>query len=134
MSDLAKIMKGGLAALIISAPLFAASVAQAEQRPFGLGQIATAEEVPAGILMSSGRAGRPEGTGNAWMVRKYMQNVCCLSWRFGEGWITGQSGWRGSTLKSEDPVKTTGSYWPYALPCMITSIGQCLWRGTIPYP
>jgi mono/diheme cytochrome c family protein len=117
MSDLAKIMKGGLAALVISAPLFAASVAQAEQRPFGLGQIATAEEVAGwDIDVRPDGLGAPEGTGNAGDGEEvYAERCAACHGDFGEAvdnWpvLVGGAG----TLKSEDPVKTTGSYWPYA--------------------
>jgi mono/diheme cytochrome c family protein len=117
MSDLAKIMKGGLAALVISAPLFAASAAQAEQRPFGLGQIATAEEVAGwDIDVRPDGLGAPEGTGNAGDGEEvYAERCAACHGDFGEAvdnWpvLVGGAG----TLKSEDPVKTTGSYWPYA--------------------
>jgi mono/diheme cytochrome c family protein len=117
MSDLAKIMKGGLAALVISAALFAASVAQAEQRPFGLGQIATAEEVAGwDIDVRPDGLGAPEGTGNAVDGEEvYAERCAACHGDFGEAvdnWpvLVGGAG----TLKSEDPVKTTGSYWPYA--------------------
>lgn len=117
MSDLAKIMKGGLAALVISAPLFAASFAQAEQRPFGLGQIATAEEVAGwDIDVRPDGLGAPEGTGNAVDGEEvYAERCAACHGDFGEAvdnWpvLVGGAG----TLKSEDPVKTSGSYWPYA--------------------
>jgi len=117
MSDLAKIMKGGLAALVISAPLFTASFAQAEQRLFGLGHIATAEEVAGwDIDVRPDGLGAPEGTGNAVDGEEvYAERCAACHGDFGEAvdnWpvLVGGAG----TLKSEDPVKTTGSYWPYA--------------------
>ena len=117
MSDLAKIMKGGLVALVISAPMFAASVAQAEQRPFGLGQIATAEEVSGwDIDVRPDGLGAPEGIGNAVDGEEVYAELCAACHGdFGEAvdnWpvLVGGAG----TLNGEDPVKTTGSYWPYA--------------------
>jgi cytochrome c len=110
-------MKGGLAALVISAPLFTAFFAQAEQRPFGLGQIATAEEVAGwDIDVRPDGLGAPEGTGNAVDGEEvYAERCAACHGDFGEAvdnWpvLVGGAG----TLKSEDPVKTSGSYWPYA--------------------
>lgn len=117
MSDLARILKKGLMASVICAPLAMAYNASAEQRPFGLGDIATAEQVAGwDIDVRPDGLGAPIGTGNAFDGEEVYADRCAsCHGDFGEAvdnWpvLVGGEG----TLASHDPVKTTGSYWPYA--------------------
>lgn len=117
MSDLARILKKGLMASVICAPLAMATNASAEQRPFGLGDIATAEQVAGwDIDVRPDGLGAPIGAGNAFDGEEVYADRCAsCHGDFGEAvdnWpvLVGGEG----TLASHDPVKTTGSYWPYA--------------------
>ena len=117
MSDLAKTMKNVLMATAILFPLFTASQAAADQRPFNLGEVATAEQVAGwDIDVRPDGLGAPVGTGNAFDGEEVYADRCAsCHGDFGEAvdnWpvLVGGEG----TLASHDPVKTTGSYWPYA--------------------
>lgn len=117
MSDLAKTMKTGLFAVLLLLPLALASQAVADQRPFNLGEVATAEQVAGwDIDVRPDGLGAPVGTGNAFDGEEVYADRCAsCHGDFGEAvdnWpvLVGGEG----TLASHDPVKTTGSYWPYA--------------------
>jgi len=117
MSDLANTIKKGLIASALLLPIIASSSVSAEQRPFGLGQIATAEQVAGwDIDVRPDGLGAPVGTGNAMDGEEiYAERCSACHGDFGEAvdnWpvLVGGAG----TLTSHDPVKTTGSYWPYA--------------------
>ena len=117
MSDLAKTMKTGLFAVLLLLPLALASEAVADQRPFNLGEVATAEQVAGwDIDVRPDGLGAPVGTGNAFDGEEVYADRCAsCHGDFGEAvdnWpvLVGGEG----TLASHDPVKTTGSYWPYA--------------------
>lgn len=117
MSDLAKILKKGLITGMVFAPLVITSHAGADQRPFNLGEIATAEQVAGwDIDVRPDGLGAPVGTGNAFDGEEVYADRCAsCHGDFGEAvdnWpmLVGGEG----TLDSHDPVKTTGSYWPYA--------------------
>ena len=117
MSDLAKTMKNSLMATAILFPLFTASQAAADQRPFNLGEVATAEQVAGwDIDVRPDGLGAPVGSGNAFDGEEVYADRCAsCHGDFGEAvdnWpvLVGGEG----TLASHDPVKTTGSYWPYA--------------------
>ncbi len=117
MSDLARILKKGLMAGVVLTPLLIASGAGAEQRPFNLGEVATAEQVAGwDIDVRPDGLGAPVGTGNAFDGEEVYADRCAsCHGDFGEAvdnWpvLVGGDG----TLDSHDPVKTTGSYWPYA--------------------
>jgi len=117
MSDLANTIKKGLIASALLLPVIASSSVSAEQRPFGLGQIATAEQVAGwDIDVRPDGLGAPVGTGNAMDGEEiYAERCSACHGDFGEAvdnWpvLVGGAG----TLTSHDPVKTTGSYWPYA--------------------
>jgi len=86
------------------------------QKKFGLGRMATAAEVKAwDIDVRPDGRGLPEGQGKASDGEKIYTSKCAACHGdFGEGvdrWpvLVGGKG----TLKSDDPVKTIGSYWPY---------------------
>ena len=117
MSDLAKTMKNSLMATAILFPFFTASQAAADQRPFNLGEVATAEQVAGwDIDVRPDGLGAPVGNGNAFDGEEVYADRCAsCHGDFGEAvdnWpvLVGGEG----TLASHDPVKTTGSYWPYA--------------------
>ena len=117
MSDLANTIKKGLIASALLLPVIVSSSVSAEQRPFGLGQIATAEQVAGwDIDVRPDGLGAPVGTGNAMDGEEiYAERCSACHGDFGEAvdnWpvLVGGAG----TLTSHDPVKTTGSYWPYA--------------------
>ncbi|MBU75278.1 MAG: sulfide dehydrogenase [Rhodospirillaceae bacterium] len=87
------------------------------ERPFNLGKIATAEEVAGwDIDVRPDGLGAPVGTGNAIDGEEVYADLCAACHGdFGEGidrWpeLVGGEG----SLNTHDPIKTTGSYWPYA--------------------
>ena len=87
------------------------------ERPFNLGKIATAEEVAGwDIDVRPDGLGAPIGMGNAIDGEDVYADLCAACHGdFGEGvdrWpeLVGGEG----SLDTHDPLKTTGSYWPYA--------------------
>ena len=89
----------------------------ASERPFNLGKIATAEEVAGwDIDVRPDGKGAPIGSGNAIDGEEVYAELCAgCHGDFGEAvdnWPVLVGG--ADTLDSHDPVKTTGSYWPYA--------------------
>ena len=117
MLGLAKQKKAGLLSIGFVLTQFSFSPVFAEQRPFNLGSIATAEQVAGwDIDVRPDGLGAPIGTGNAIDGEAVYTDRCAsCHGDFGEAvdnWpaLVGGEG----TLASHDPVKTTGSYWPYA--------------------
>ena len=112
MSGLVKAtFAGGLMLVLTSAPALPAD------RPFNLGKIATAEEVAGwDIDVRPDGLGAPVGMGNAIDGEEVYAELCAACHGdFGEGvdrWpeLVGGEG----SLGTHDPLKTTGSYWPYA--------------------
>ncbi|MDA0331961.1 MAG: cytochrome c [Proteobacteria bacterium] len=89
----------------------------ASDRPFNLGTMATAEEVAGwDIDVRPDGLGAPVGMGTAIDGEEiYAERCAACHGDFGEAvdnWpiLVGGAG----TLDDKDPVKTTGSYWPYA--------------------
>ena len=116
MSGLVKIVKQGLMASAIIMPVMINYSVHAESRPFNLGEIATAEQVAGwDIDVRPDGLGAPVGAGNAYDGEEvYIERCAACHGDFGEAvdnWpvLVGGDG----TLDSHDPVKTTGSYWPY---------------------
>ena len=112
MSGLVKPWLGGGLMLAMSM-----SQALASDRPFNLGKIATAEEVAGwDIDVRPDGLGAPIGMGNAIDGEEVYADLCAACHGdFGEGvdrWpeLVGGEG----SLGTHDPLKTTGSYWPYA--------------------
>jgi mono/diheme cytochrome c family protein len=117
MSGLAKQKKAGLLSIGFVLTQFSFSPVFAEQRPFNLGSIATSEQVAGwDIDVRPDGLGAPIGAGNAIDGEAVYTDRCAsCHGDFGEAvdnWpaLVGGEG----TLASHDPVKTTGSYWPYA--------------------
>ena len=117
MSDLVKTIKTGLFAATLLSSVLSASQAVSEQRPFNLGQLATAEQVAGwDIDVRPDGLGAPVGAGKAFDGEEvYAERCASCHGDFGEAvdnWpvLVGGEG----TLNGHDPVKTTGSYWPYA--------------------
>ena len=112
MSGLVKAtFAGGFMLVLASAPALPAD------RPFNLGKIATAEEVAGwDIDVRPDGLGAPVGMGNAIDGEEVYADLCAACHGdFGEGvdrWpeLVGGEG----SLGTHDPLKTTGSYWPYA--------------------
>ena len=112
MSGLVKAtFAGGFMLVLTSAPALPAD------RPFNLGKIATAEEVAGwDIDVRPDGLGAPVGMGNAIDGEEVYADLCAACHGdFGEGvdrWpeLVGGEG----SLGTHDPLKTTGSYWPYA--------------------
>ena len=104
----------GLACTIV---MLAISSSIASDRPYGLGKLATAEEVAGwDIDVRPDGKGAPVGVGTAALGEEiYAERCAACHGDFGEGnerspVLAGGQG----TLDSHDPVKTVGSYWPYA--------------------
>ena len=112
MSGLVKAtLASGLILILTSATALPA------ERPFNLGKIATAEEVAGwDIDVRPDGLGAPIGMGNAIDGEEVYADLCAACHGdFGEGvdrWpeLVGGEG----SLGTHDPLKTTGSYWPYA--------------------
>jgi cytochrome c len=89
----------------------------ASDRPFGIGKLASVEEIAGwDIDVRPDGKGAPVGSGTAIIGEEvYADRCAACHGDFGEGidrWpalVGGQD-----TLDSGDPVKTVGSYWPYA--------------------
>jgi len=97
--------------------ILATNSSRASERPFGLGKIASAEEVAGwDIDVRPDGKGAPVGLGTAALGEEiYAERCAGCHGDFGEGidrWPVLVGG-RG-TLATHDPVKTVGSYWPYA--------------------
>ena len=117
MLDSVKTIKTGLFTATLFSSVLSASQAVSEQRPFNLGQLATAEQVAGwDIDVRPDGLGAPVGAGNAIDGEEvYAERCASCHGDFGEAvdnWpvLVGGEG----TLNGHDPVKTTGSYWPYA--------------------
>jgi mono/diheme cytochrome c family protein len=104
------------APLVLMGAAFA-TVAAANGDRYHIGRPATSEEIEAaGTSVAPDGRGLPDGRGNAIEGRSVYESTCagCHGAK-GEGSpvYPALAGGRG-TLKSNDPVLTVGSYWPYA--------------------
>ena len=103
-----------LMALMLLASL---EIAVASERPFGLGRLATSEEVAGwDIDVRPDGKGAPIGSGSAAGGEEVYGERCgACHGEFGEGidrWPILAGGF--DSLATHDPIKTVGSYWPYA--------------------
>ena len=108
---------GKFSIFISLAILFGAHPSEASDRPFNLGKLASVEEVAGwDIDVRPDGLGAPVGMGNAIDGEEvYAERCAACHGDFGEAidrWPALVGG--EDTLNSHDPVKTTGSYWPYA--------------------
>lgn len=106
-----------LVALSVSAVFASANVSDAEPRKLGIGREATAEEIAGwAISVRPDGQGLPAGKGRVKDGEAlYVERCAACHGEFGESagrWPI-LSGGNGS-LASHDPVKSVGSYWPYA--------------------
>lgn len=107
---MSKFLKAFVVASLLASPAVAAG-------KYGLGRVATPDEVKAwDIDVRPDGTGLPKGKGNVEQGEElFVENCASCHGDFGEGvdrWPV-LSGGHGS-LKDERPVKTVGSYWPYA--------------------
>ena len=108
---------GKLVLFISLAILFCTGSSKASDRPFNLGKIATVDEVAGwDIDVRPDGLGAPVGIGNAIDGEEvYADRCAACHGDFGEAidrWPALVGG--EDTLNTRDPIKTTGSYWPYA--------------------
>ena len=103
-------------AVILSITFFSSEIIAAE-RKFNLGTLATKTEIAGwNIDVRPDGMGAPVGSGNAIKGEEiYAEQCASCHGDFGEG----LDRWPGlvggeDSLNTHDPVKTTGSYWPYA--------------------
>src|SRR6516225_9725746 len=86
------------------------------QTTYGIGRTATPSEI-AGWNIDVGRDGRglPPGSGNVSHGRKvFAQQCAACHGEKGEGGVGDRLVGGQGTLGTADPVRTVGSYWPYA--------------------
>ena len=96
--------------------LIAAAILTAQPSKYGVGRSPTAEEARQfGISIAPDGRGLPEGSGTAAAGKEIYANRCSkCHGANGEGRESVPiAGGRG-TLASAKPLKTVGSYWPYA--------------------
>lgn len=104
--------------LLAAASLLAASVADAQQRGYGIGHKITDAQIAPWNIDIGGDDGKglPPGKGSVAAGEKlYVQQCASCHGEFGEGngrWPELMGG-QGS-LRHEDPRKTIGSFWPWA--------------------
>jgi cytochrome c len=99
-----------LLGFMAAAPVFA-------QGEYGLGHPATDEEVAGwNIDIPPSGEGLPEGSGSVANGKTVYENTCasCHGKTGAEGGIGDRLVGGKGTLDSDDPIKTVGSYWPYA--------------------
>jgi cytochrome c len=106
--------KVGLASVV--AILLAGATATLAEGPYGIGRLATPEEI-AGWSIDIGRDGSnlPPGSGTAGQGRDiYLQKCASCHGADGEGAVGDRLVGGQGTLATAKPVRTVGSYWPYA--------------------
>lgn len=104
--------------IVAAVGLLAASASLAQQRGYGIGHKITDAQIAPWNIDISGKDGKglPPGKGSVAQGEKLFAQQCAsCHGEFGEGngrWpeLMGGQG----TLRSEDPRKTIGSYWPWA--------------------
>ena len=107
---------GGFSALGLGVAL-AASVAWAEPGGFGLGRVATSEEIAGwDVDVRPDGTGLPPGSGSVEQGEAiYLERCAACHGEFGEGagrYPVLMGGF--DSLQEDRPEKTIGSYWPYA--------------------
>ena len=100
----------------IAAALLGSPVAAAAQGPYGLGRVASPAEI-AGWNIDIGRDGHglPQGSGTVGHGREvFAQQCAACHGETGQGGIGDRLVGGQGTLATPEPVRTVGSYWPYA--------------------
>lgn len=105
-----------LSPLVLISPTLAADAARGDGVVFGLGRIATPDEISAwDIDISADGKGLPKGSGTVMAGEELFTEQCAICHGdFGEGvdrWPILAGG--QDSLTEERPEKTIGSYWPY---------------------
>ena len=105
-----------LAALLFALVLLGGAFSSAEQRRYGLGKKISEQDLAAwDIDVRADGAGLPPGTGSAAQGREIFLAKCsACHGENGEGTPMDRLAGGQGTLATEKPVKTVGSYWPYA--------------------
>src|SRR5471030_2848789 len=102
-------------AVFAAVAMISASVAQA-QSPYGIGRLATPAEI-AGWNIDVDRDGNnlPPGSGSVSHGREIFDQQCaaCHGAK-GEGGVGDRLAGGQGTLATPKPIRTVGSYWPYA--------------------
>jgi mono/diheme cytochrome c family protein len=96
--------------------LLAAATMAAQAPKYGVGQPATEEQIRnLGASVAPDGSGLPEGSGTAAAGREVFMARCAnCHGEKGEGGIGPPLVGGQGSLRSEKPLKTVGSYWPYA--------------------
>jgi len=100
----------------IAAMVLASALAAQAQSPYGIGRSATSAEI-AGWNIDIGRDGSnlPPGSGTVSRGREvYAQQCASCHGTNGEGAVGDRLVGGQGTLATAKPVRTVGSYWPYA--------------------
>lgn len=102
-------------AILLPVASVCAAYAQ-EQSPYGIGRVATPAEI-AGWNIDVGRDGRglPPGSGTVSRGREVFEHQCAsCHGEKGEGSVGDRLVGGQGTIATARPVRTVGSYWPYA--------------------
>ena len=96
--------------------IMTAAALSAQSAKYGVGRAASAEEIRGvGAIIAPGGGGLPEGSGTVAAGREvFAANCARCHGDKGQGDIGPQLVGGQGTLATAKPVKTVGSYWPYA--------------------
>jgi cytochrome c len=105
-------------AILFAGILLATVTASSAQSPYGIGRTASPAEI-AGWNIDIGPDGRglPPGSGSVSHGREVYQNQCAACHGDqGQGGVGDRLVGGQGTLATPNPIRTVGSYWPYAPP------------------
>lgn len=105
-------------AIFFAGALLATTAASSAQSPYGIGRTASPAEI-AGWNIDIGPNGRglPSGSGSVGHGREVYQNQCAACHGDqGQGGVGDRLAGGQGTLATSKPIRTVGSYWPYAPP------------------
>jgi cytochrome c len=103
-------------AVLIAGILLATATASSAQNPYGIGRKATPAEIAGwNIDIGPDGSGLPAGSGSVSHGREVYQNQCAACHGDnGQGGIGDRLVGGQGTLATSKPIRTVGSYWPYA--------------------
>jgi cytochrome c len=104
------------AAIALAFISLAGAASAAQQGPYGIGRTATAAEIAGwNIDIRPDGRGLPSGSGSVTHGREFFEQQCaaCHGDK-GQGGVGDRLVGGQGTLATSNPVKTVGSYWPYA--------------------